>query len=86
MRIMRTLIAAALAATCLAGGALRAAPVEERDVVSGKAKLDPAMGYILISGPERQFGCLVHQGLLSPLSSSKMLQPQRRGHCHLASS
>jgi hypothetical protein len=56
VRITHTLIAAAFAASCLAGGNLRASPVEEKDVVSGKAKLDPAKGYILISGPERQFG------------------------------
>jgi hypothetical protein len=56
VKIMRTLIAAALAATCLAGGALRAEPVEEKNVVSGKTKLDPAKGYILVSGPTRQFG------------------------------
>ena len=30
--------------------------VEEKDVVSGKTKLDPAKGYIFISGPARQFG------------------------------
>lgn len=56
MRIMRTLIVAALAATGLAGSALRAEPVEEKNVVSGKTRLDPAMGYILVSGPGRQFG------------------------------
>ena len=30
--------------------------VEEKDVVSGKTKLEPAKGYIFISGPARQFG------------------------------
>ena len=30
--------------------------VEEKDVVSGKTKLDPAKGYIFISGTARQFG------------------------------
>lgn len=30
--------------------------VEEKDVVSGKTKLDPAKGYIFISGAARQFG------------------------------
>ncbi|OYU34620.1 hypothetical protein [Novosphingobium sp. PASSN1] len=30
--------------------------VEEKDVVSGKTKLDPAKGYIFISGVARQFG------------------------------
>lgn len=31
-------------------------PVEERDVLSGKVKLDPASGYIFMSAPIRQFG------------------------------
>lgn len=56
MKIMRTLIAAALVATSLAGAALHASPVEEKDVISGKAKIDPTKGYILVSGPARQFG------------------------------
>lgn len=56
MRIMRTLTVAALAATYLAGSVLHAEPVEEKNVIAGKAKLDPTMGYILISGPGRQFG------------------------------
>lgn len=56
MRVARTLFAAALAATCLAGTALHAAPVEEKDVVAGKAKVEPDKGYILVSGPARQFG------------------------------
>ncbi len=30
--------------------------VEEKDVVSGKIKLDPAKGYIFVSGSARQFG------------------------------
>jgi hypothetical protein len=56
VRITRTLVAAALAATCLAGGASRAEPVEEKNVIAGKTKPDPARGYILISGSARQFG------------------------------
>jgi len=32
------------------------APVEEKDVVSGKVKLDPDAGYILVSGAARQIG------------------------------
>ncbi|WP_298192338.1 hypothetical protein [Novosphingobium sp.] len=56
MRIVRTLIAVVLAAILLASTAVRADPVEEKDVISGKAKLDPAKGYILVSGPVRQIG------------------------------
>jgi hypothetical protein len=56
VRLMRTLISAALAASCLAPPAVRANPVEEKNVLSGKEKLDPAKGYILVSGPARQLG------------------------------
>jgi hypothetical protein len=40
--------------------ALLAKPVEEKNVTSGKAKFDPAMGYILLSGPTRQQGLFIH--------------------------
>ncbi|WP_421849534.1 hypothetical protein [Novosphingobium sp.] len=56
MRIVRNLIAVALAATCLTATALRAEPVEEKNVVSGKVKFDPARGYIFVSGPSRWWG------------------------------
>lgn len=39
--------------------ALQAKAVEEKNVTSGKVKVDPAMGYILISGPERQQGMFI---------------------------
>jgi len=54
---------AALTATALLAliGTARAAPpvakpIEEKDIVAAKVKLDPALGYILVTGPERQFG------------------------------
>jgi len=57
------LVAAAASGTALqAQGLLTAAAkiepraVEEKDIVSGKTKLDPAKGYIFISGTARQFG------------------------------
>ncbi|MEI6642497.1 MAG: hypothetical protein WCL10_10700 [Novosphingobium sp.] len=56
MRIVRTALAAALVAASLAGTPLRADPVEEKNVLSGKAKFDPAKGYILVSGPTRIVG------------------------------
>lgn len=55
----RTLIIA-LGLALLAPQPLLAKPVEEKNVTSGKVKLDPAMGYILISGPERQNGIFLH--------------------------
>jgi hypothetical protein len=53
---MRIALAAAVVATYLAGIPLRADPVEEKNVLSGKAKLDPAKGYILVSAPTRTVG------------------------------
>jgi hypothetical protein len=49
---------ASLRAQGVAAMAIKVEPraVSEKDVVSGKTKLDPAKGYILVSGPERQFG------------------------------
>lgn len=61
MRLLRTLISAALAASCLASPVVRADPVEEKNVLSGKEKLDPAKGYILVSGPARQFGMFLRE-------------------------
>jgi hypothetical protein len=52
----------ALALVCLVPAPALAAtkdaavPIEERDVVSGKVKLDPARGYIFLHGPTRLFG------------------------------
>jgi len=54
------LIAASLGLALLAPQTLQAKPVEEKNVTSGKVKLDPAMGYILISGPQRQQGMFIH--------------------------
>jgi hypothetical protein len=50
------LIIASLGLALLAPQALQAKPVEEKAVTSGKVRLDPTMGYILVSGPERQNG------------------------------
>jgi hypothetical protein len=47
---------AALGAALTAPLALHAKPVEEKAILSGKVKLDPTMGYIFVSGAERQFG------------------------------
>ena len=46
----------ALAAALATSMAASAKPVEESDVVSGKVKLDPTKGYILVSGTQRQQG------------------------------
>lgn len=56
---MKRLMIATLGMALMAPLTLQAKPVEERAVTSGKVKLDPAMGYILISGPERQNGVFV---------------------------
>lgn len=56
---MKRLIIAALGMALLVPHSLLAKPVEEKDVISGKVKLDPAMGYIMISGPQRQQGLFI---------------------------
>jgi hypothetical protein len=48
-----TALACALALTA---GAVRAEPIEERNVLAGKAKLQPDKGYIYLQGPDRFFG------------------------------
>ncbi len=58
-RLVRTIAAAA--ALALVPGAVLAeefkpGPVEEKNVVSGKARLDPAAGYIFIQASTRTFG------------------------------
>lgn len=58
-RFIRTFAAAAVLAL-VPGAALaeefKPGPVEEKNVVSGKAKLDPAAGYIFLQGSARAFG------------------------------
>ena len=49
-------IAAALAAIALAPAALRADPVEEKKLASGKETIDPASGYMFIQSPFRTQG------------------------------
>jgi hypothetical protein len=48
------LLAAAL--LCAAASAAAQEAVEEKNVASGKVKLDPAKGYILLQSPDRTFG------------------------------
>lgn len=55
MSAVRLIAGAALALASLTHP-VRADPVEEKNVLVGKAKLDPAKGYIFVSGAERQFG------------------------------
>ncbi len=57
---MSRLMIAALGLALMAPLTLQAKAVEEKDVTAGKVKLDPAMGYILLSGPERQNGVFLH--------------------------
>lgn len=51
---MIRLTALAFAAALILPAPLTAQAIEEKNVVSGKAKLDPAMGYIFLQGPTRQ--------------------------------
>ncbi len=52
-------MAALLVAALLVPAAATAASISEKDVVSGKVKIDPASGYIMISGAERQMGMFI---------------------------
>jgi hypothetical protein len=59
MRPVAVTLAASLLsaiATPVLAEPVSAKAVEEKDVLSGKVKLDPAQGYILVSGPLRQSG------------------------------
>jgi hypothetical protein len=50
----------AMAAVALTvSGAAQAQAIEEKNLISGKAKLDPAQGYILVSTPDRYQGSFV---------------------------
>lgn len=51
--IVVALAAAALAAPALAADHVASAAIEEKDLASGKAKIDPAKGYIFFHGPSR---------------------------------
>lgn len=54
------LIAVAMIATAtLVPAVASAKSIEEKDVVSGKTKLDPTSGYIMISASERQMGMFI---------------------------
>ena len=55
---LRTALTAAAAAILMPSVA-SAKSVGEKDVVSGKTRLDPSMGYVLISGEARQFGTFI---------------------------
>ena len=50
------LIAGAMLTLAPLGQSVRADPIEEKNMIAGKAKLDSAKGYIFVSGTERQFG------------------------------
>ena len=58
MRAHRIALAIAAVAT-LVPTVATAKSVEEKDVNSGKTRLDPTSGYILISGSERQTGMFI---------------------------
>ena len=45
-----------IGAVAAPGKSARSGPVEEKKVLAGQALLDPAKGYIFVSGPERRFG------------------------------
>jgi hypothetical protein len=51
--------AAFLVIALLASVTSVAKPIEERDVISGKVKLDPAKGYIFLTGQNREIGMFV---------------------------
>ena len=53
---MKKLSMISLALVLAMHGAASATPVEEKNVLSGKTKLDPTKGYIFISGQSRQNG------------------------------
>lgn len=54
-RIVISMVAcAALAGTSLTS--LSAKPIEEKNLANGKEQIDPAKGYIFVSGPDRQAG------------------------------
>jgi hypothetical protein len=55
---VKKLLTALLLAT-IAAPALSATPIEEKDVVSAKAKLDPAKGYIFLNAAGRQAGAFI---------------------------
>lgn len=48
--------AAFAAAFCATHGAVLADPVEEKNVLAGKAKLDSAQGYVFVQAPNRVYG------------------------------
>jgi hypothetical protein len=56
---MRLFATALAGLTLLAAAPLGAQAIEEKNVVSGKAKLDPAMGYIYSIGPGRVTGMFI---------------------------
>lgn len=56
---MRWIVKILAALAVLSGSELRADAIEEKNLVSGKSKLDPAQGYILVSVPSRYQGVFV---------------------------
>ncbi len=55
LRIAGALVAAAM----LVPTAATAGSISEKDVTSGKVRIDPSIGYIMISGAERQMGMFI---------------------------
>lgn len=55
----RLITTAFVAAAMLVPAIAAAAPVGEKEVVSGKTRIDPTSGYIMISGNERQMGMFI---------------------------
>jgi len=56
---MRLVVKMLAALAIVSASAVHADAVEEKNIVSGKAKLDPAQGYILVSVPSRYQGVFV---------------------------
>lgn len=53
---MRRVLGAVAIVLAASSAALQANAIQEKDVKSGKARLDPAMGYIFVTGAMRQSG------------------------------
>jgi hypothetical protein len=60
MRALSLLILALASGTAAAEPSVqKAVPIEEKNVVNGKVRLDPTKGYIFLQGPERQIGIFI---------------------------
>ncbi|WP_140420580.1 hypothetical protein [Novosphingobium sp. B 225] len=64
MSMIRTALAALLALTAapaFAADDLKTGPIEEKNVLAGKATLDPKLGYVFIQGPIRSQAVLLRE-------------------------